>query len=93
MFGTRLRLGIDYANRQDGYLRQVFLSQPFYAQSDAWTMDLKLWDNLADYRYYLSNAGQAGADPASPQSLYSLLPEVNEGFAVTWLGRISQSQA
>ena len=74
LFGTGLRLGIDYSSRQDGYIRQVFLSRPFYAQSDSWTMDFKYWDNLADYRYYLSNAGPAGDDPARNISLYTKLP-------------------
>ena len=74
LFGTGLRLGIDYSNRQDGYLRQVFLSRPFYALERSWTMDLKYWDNLADCRYYLSNAGPAGDDPARNASLYAKLP-------------------
>jgi len=74
LFRTGLSLGIDYANRQDGYLRQVFLSKPFYALDDTWTMNFSVWDNLADYRYYLSNAGPAGADPASTASLYAKLP-------------------
>jgi len=91
LFGTRLRLGIDYASRQDGYLRQVFLSQPFYAQSDAWTMDLKLWDNLADHRYYLSNAGQAGDDPARNASLYAKLPYNDTGVEGGFQFRLTHS--
>ncbi len=79
LFGTGLRLGVDYSSRQDGYVRQVFLSQPFYAQSDLWTMDLKYWDNLADFRYYLSNAGTAGDDPARNASLYAKLPYHQSG--------------
>ncbi len=79
LFGTGLRLGVDYSSRQDGYVRQVFLSRPFYAQSDLWTMDLKYWDNLADFRYYLSNAGTAGDDPARNASLYAKLPYHQSG--------------
>jgi hypothetical protein len=79
LFGTGWRLGLDYASRQDGYVRQVILSRPFYAQSDSWTVALKLWDNLADFRYYFSNAGPVGADPARNLSLYTKLPFHHSG--------------
>ena len=89
LFRTGLSLGIDYASRQDGYLRQVFLSKPFYALDDTWTMNLRVWDNLADYRYYLSNGGPAGADPTSTSSLYAKLPFHDSGVEAAFQKRIS----
>ena len=91
LFGTGLRLGVDYSSRQDGYVRQVFLSRPFYAQSDLWTMDLKYWDNLADFRYYLSNAGTAGDDPARNASLYAKLPYHQSGAEGGFQFRLTHS--
>jgi len=74
LFGTGLRLGLDYADREDGYLRQVQLGKPFYALDDTWALELDLWDNLGNVRYYLSNAGPAGDDPSRAASLYAELP-------------------
>ena len=91
LFGTGLRLGVDYSSRQDGYVRQVSLSRPFYAQSDLWTMDLKYWDNLADFRYYLSNAGTAGDDPARNASLYAKLPYHQSGAEGGFQFRLTHS--
>ncbi len=90
LFGTGLRLGIDYADRQDGYLRQVFLSKPFYALDDTWTMDLKWWDNLGDARYFLSNAGPAGEDPARAASLYAELPWNDSAVVGAFQKRLSR---
>ncbi|MEN8007313.1 MAG: POTRA domain-containing protein [Candidatus Krumholzibacteriota bacterium] len=91
LLGTDLSLGIDYASRQDGYLRQVFLSRPFYALGDSWMMDLKFWDNLADHRYYLSNAGPAGGDPARNASLYAKLPYHHSGMEGGFQFRLTHS--
>jgi hypothetical protein len=74
MLGSRLYLGLDYSERQDGFLRQILVSHPFYAQDDPLGMDLLLWDRKSDYRYYLSNAGPAGSDPSRSTSLYAKLP-------------------
>jgi hypothetical protein len=93
LFGSRWVLKGSTGKQGEGFADNLQLRRPFYAQNDPWGLDADLWRRLVDRRYYLSNAGPAGADPASPQSLYSLLPEVNEGFAVTWLGRVSQRQA
>ncbi len=91
LFGTGLHLGIDYASRQDGYVRQVFLSRPFYAQGDAWTMDVRFWENLADKRYYLSNAGPAGVDPTGTASLFAKLPFHDSGMSAGFQWRLSRS--
>ena len=91
LFGVGLHLGIDYASRQDGYVRQVFLSRPFYAQSGAWTMDIRFWENLADNRYYLSNAGPAGDDPTRTTSLYAKLPFHDSGVSAAFQWRLSRS--
>ncbi len=91
LFGTGLHLGIDYSNRQDGYVRQLFVGRPFYSQGDAWTMDIRFWDNLADKRYYLSNVGPAGDDPTRTASLYALLPFHDSGVSAGFQWRLSNS--
>ncbi len=91
LFGMGLHLGLDYSNRQDGYVRQLFVGKPFYSQSDAWTMDIRLWDNLADNRYYLSNAGPVGIDPTETNRLYALLPFHDSGVSAGFQWRLSES--
>ncbi|MCK9996723.1 MAG: hypothetical protein KAH56_10655 [Candidatus Krumholzibacteria bacterium] len=91
LFGMGLHLGIDYSSREDGYVRQVFVGKPFYAQGDAYTMNIRFWDNLADNRYYLSNAGPAGIDPTETDRLYALLPFHDSGVSAGFQWRVSKS--
>ena len=88
---TRLHLqvGFDYAQRDDGHYRNVFISKPFYAQDDLWLVEAGAWDGLSDRRYYLSNAGPAGADPTRQASLYAKLPTHAKGLRLRFQRLIS----
>ncbi|MBK7770800.1 MAG: hypothetical protein IPI48_09780 [bacterium] len=73
--GSGLTLGLDYAKRSEGHLRQLELSRPFYALDDAVGMEGRAWSSSWRNRYYLSNGGPAGgADPAREASLYAEIP-------------------
>lgn len=80
LLGTGLWFGVDASDRQDGHIRKVFLSRPFWAQEDRWGLDLTAWDRAYEIRYYLSNAGPAGQDPTRPASLHALLPYRDRGI-------------
>jgi hypothetical protein len=90
LFGAGLLLGLDYSEREDGYLRQLVFGRPFYAQDDPLGVDFFLWDRLSDRRYYLSNAGPAGADPTSTASLYARLPQRETGGEVRFQVRVGE---
>ena len=74
LFGSKLVLALDYAQRDDGHFGSVYLSRPFYALSDRFGLDVIAWENVIDTRYYLSNAGPAGRDPSREASLYATIP-------------------
>ena len=93
LLGTRWRLRGSTARRSDGYADRVRLERPFYAQNDAWGLELNASRVLADRRYYLSNAGPAGNDPTQTQSQYALIPQNSDGFSATVLARISHREA
>ena len=80
LLGKGLWFGFDASDREDGHIRKVFLSRPFWAQQDRWGLDLTGWDRAFEIRYYLSNAGPAGQDPARPASLHALLPYRDRGL-------------
>ncbi len=84
-----LLVGFDYAQRDDGHYRNVFVSKPFYAQDDDWRFDAAAWDGRNDLRYYLSNAGPAGRDAACQASLYAKLPTHEKGLRLQFQRRIS----
>lgn len=74
IFGRPLWFGLDWSQTGDGHVRNVFLSRPLFALDDARGIDANVWDVEARPRWYLSNAGPAGLDPAAEVSLYSRLP-------------------
>ena len=89
LLGSSFALGVDYAQRDNGHFRSVYLSRPFFAQDDRWGLDLLAWDNALDVRYYLSNASPAGIDPTRPASLYATLPYREKMFEGRFLIRAS----
>ncbi len=82
-------LGVDYAKRQDGFFHNIFVSRPFYAQADKWSLETRAYDSQADTRFYLSNAGPSGIDPSSEASLYGRIPRQETGFKLGTLVRLS----
>jgi hypothetical protein len=78
--GSGLTLGLDYARRTEGHHRQVELSRPFYALDDPAGFESRAWDSLWRNRFYFSNAGPAGRDPAREASLYSEIPYEDRGI-------------
>jgi len=81
--GTGLWFGIDDRERGDGYQREMFLHRPFWSDGDRWSLETKFWDRSLDVRYYLSNAGPAGADPARSASLYAVFPRHEKGVEIS----------
>ncbi len=86
--GTGLSLGIDDRERGDGFVREVFLNRPFWSDGDRWSLESKGWDRSFNVRYYLSNAGPVGADPARSASLYALLPRHEKGAEFSVMLRV-----
>jgi len=82
-------LGADYAKREDGFYHNLFISRPFYALGDKWSVETKAYEALADVRFYLSNAGPSGVDPTSQASLYARLPRQETGLQLGALVRVS----
>lgn len=78
--GSELTLGVDYAKRAEGHLRQVDLSRPFYALDDATGVEARAWSSRWRNRYYLSNGGPAGDDPARAASLFAEVPYEDVGW-------------
>ncbi len=78
--GSELTLGLDYAKRAEGHLRQVDLSRPFYALDDATGVEARAWSSRWRNRYYLSNGGPAGVDPARAASLFAEVPYEDVGW-------------
>ncbi|HPF70894.1 MAG TPA: POTRA domain-containing protein, partial [Candidatus Krumholzibacteria bacterium] len=79
--GRALWFGIDWSETGDGHVHRVFLSRPFYAADDARGIDAEVSDSDLERRWYLSNAGPSGVDPAAEASLYAKIP-VREKRAV-----------
>ncbi len=84
-----LVLGVDYSKREDGFFRNLFLSRPFYALGDKWTVETRAYDSQADVRFYLSNGGPSGVDPTSQASLYARIPRQVTGLKLGTLIRLS----
>ncbi len=82
-------LGADYAKREDGFYHNLFISRPFYALGDKWSVETRAYEALADVRFYLSNAGPSGVDPTSQASLYARLPRQETGLQLGALMRVS----
>ena len=87
--GTGLTLGLDYARRSEGHQRQVDLSRPFYALDDRTGVESRLWSSRWRNRFYLSNAGPAGSDPAREASLYAEIPYEDVGWQFGGQRRLS----
>jgi len=78
--GSGLTLGLDYAKRTEGHTRKLDLSRPFYALDDAAGFEVRAWHSSWRQRFYLSNAGPAGVDPARAASLYAEIPYEDVGW-------------
>jgi hypothetical protein len=88
LFGGAVGAGLDISQSEDGHFRGAFLQRPFHAQDDPWAGVAQGWDSQADQRWYLSNAGPAGADPEANASLHALLPRHERGGELNLLVRI-----
>lgn len=84
-----LEVGVDYAQREDGHHRNVFIIRPFYAVGDKWSLETRASDSLGDVRYFLSNGGDAGADPQQDSSLYARIPKHQKTLEISSLMRLS----
>jgi hypothetical protein len=67
------------------------LRRPFYAQDAPWGADFLGWNHQFVRRWYLSNAGPAGADPAANASLYAKLPFEDRGLEGRFLVRVGRA--
>ncbi|PJA76320.1 hypothetical protein CO151_03160 [bacterium CG_4_9_14_3_um_filter_65_15] len=89
--GTELYFGMDDRERDDGYIREIFIHRPFWAEGDRWGLETRYWDHSLNERYYLSNGGPAGVDPERPSSLYALLSRREKGAEISVLLRAGRS--
>lgn len=89
VFRVGFRLAIDYSRRRDGFLRQLILNHPFYAQDDQWSTEFRVWSRELGQRYYLSQAGPAGSTQDFSGPLYSLMSFYESGVEARWQWRTS----
>ncbi|MBK8167362.1 MAG: hypothetical protein IPK64_15575 [bacterium] len=87
--GSELTLGLDYAQRAEGRTRRIDLSRPFYALDDATGIEARAWSSNWRNRFYLSNGGPAGADPARAASLFAEIPFKDVGWQFGLQRRLS----
>jgi hypothetical protein len=88
--GTPWQLDLFVSELGDGHANLVSVRRPFYAEDDAWSWESYAYRDRAERRFYLSNAGPAGQDPARLASLYVTLPVKNEGGGLSYLWRVSE---
>lgn len=86
---AHLMVGLDYAQRGDGHIREAFVSRPFYSLAGGWSFLIRARDQLYDDRYYLSQAGPAGQAPEVESSLYALIPRHEKSLTAGALVRLS----
>jgi len=87
--GSAWQLAVAVADQSDGGALALQVERPFRRQDDPWALKLRLERRDADVRWYLSNAGPAGADPARAASLYAELPSREEEARLTFLRRVA----
>ncbi len=85
--GSEWLLSLYATDQSDGQDLALLALRPFRAQDDPWSAQLQLWRRDAEVRWYVSNAGPAGADPARARSLYAELPARERVARLTWLRR------
>ncbi len=90
--GRPYRVLLQIADQSDGHSLAARVERPFYAQADAWGVQLWGWDQSFLPRYYLSNAGPAGLDPSRPASLYAQLRRADSGARLIWLRRAAGAE-
>lgn len=74
LFGSPLTVELNVDERSDGFARWLTVFVPFRAEDQTWSVLAHAMDRRYRARWYLSNAGPAGSDPARWESLYALLP-------------------
>ena len=79
----------NYDDRSDGHDRWAAVTVPFRFDDQTWAMRAYAWNRRYDVRWYLSNGGPAGADPASEKRLYALLPARYDGAELEVYRRLS----
>ena len=71
---TQLSFEANLDQRSDGFNRWLGLSVPFRTEDQIWSFIARVIDRSYRSRWYLSNAGPAGSDPARSGSLHAFLP-------------------
>jgi hypothetical protein len=87
-----LTVELNVDERSDGFDRWAALAVPFRSDDQTWQFKTRGWERLNDLRWYLSNAGPAGTDPARGASLHALLPRRSEGFRIELARRVSPAE-
>ncbi len=77
--------------RSDGHDRWVAVAAPFRADDQLWSWASRAGSRSLGTRWYLSNAGPAGADPARNRSLHAVLPYTDSYVRLEGHRRISAS--
>lgn len=86
---TPLTVDADFDNRSDGYNNGLRITVPFRAADQTWAANFQVQDQDIGVRWYLSNGGPAGTDPAADDRLYAVLPRHWTGVNVGLQRRIS----
>jgi hypothetical protein len=88
---TPLSAWLNLDERSDGHNRGFRVALPFRSDDQLWSASVQVWDQRLDTRWYLSNGGPAGADPAAEERLYTLLPRDREGMQIDLMKRFSDA--
>ncbi len=89
IFDRALWLAIDWSETGDGHVRGVLLSRPLFALDDARGIDAGVWDREARLRWYFSNAGPLGRDPAADASLHGRIHHRERGARLRGVWRLT----
>jgi len=89
VLGTPLEVKAATINQGDGYSHTISVAAPFYSLDDTWGLQLNALTSRTEQRFYLSNAGPAGADPSRTESLYGQVPLRQKGMTAVASRRLS----
>lgn len=89
VLGLPWQVESQYADQSDGHTVLLKVERPFYRQDAPWGLEVSFFEAEYEARYYLSNAGPAGSDPARDRSLHTQIPRFESRLRGLWLRRVA----